>query len=365
MSAAVNTRLSTHALVKQLVNSRGFTHKRDISDVTSSLAHALPGGLADTTLATREGILLGDDCAAIPDADGYLLLAIEGLVEDFVEHMPWFAGYSAIMVNLSDIAAMGGRPMAVVNALWSADHAQAEPMLQGMAAASAAYGVPIIGGHSNCHADKPQLAVAVLGKAQALLSSFHARPGDALMMAVDLRGQWEGDYPFWNASTQAPSERLRADLSLLPEIAEAGLCQSAKDISMAGVLGTALMLLECSLAGASIYLDNIPHPPHHGPDDNPSAWLRWLQAFPSFGYLLSVHPDHILQVQARFESRGLTAATIGQVQTGTQVWLHDDVQDHSPALLWDFAASTFMMAGKPGNHAHHTSSTRAMLKAAS
>ena len=67
-----------------------------------------------------------------------LRFAIEGLVEDFVAAMPWFAGYSAVMVNLSDIAAMGGRHIAVVDAIWSAGAEQAEPILQGMAAASAA-----------------------------------------------------------------------------------------------------------------------------------------------------------------------------------------------------------------------------------
>ena len=55
-------------------------------------------------------IALGDDCAAIPDpvGGGHLLFAAEGMLPAFVESDPWFAGYSAVMVNLSDIAAMGG-----------------------------------------------------------------------------------------------------------------------------------------------------------------------------------------------------------------------------------------------------------------
>ena len=51
------------------------------------------------------------------------------------------------------------------------------------------------------------------------------------------------------------AERLRGDLELLPQLAEDGLCDAAKDISMAGTLGTALMLLECSQVGARIDLD--------------------------------------------------------------------------------------------------------------
>lgn len=329
-------------LVQALRQSRGFAHKRDISAVAGMLARALPGGLKDTTLAEADGILLGDDCAAIPDHDGHLLFAIEGLVEDFVAQMPWFAGYSAVMVNLSDIAAMGGRPLAVVDAVWSDGAAQCEPIMQGMAAASAAYGVPIVGGHSNHHAPRAQLAVAVLGRATALLSSFHARPGQDLLMAVDMRGQWEGDYPFWNASTRAPSERLRADLALLPELAESGLCACAKDISMAGILGTALMLLECSQVGARIALDAIPHPDGHGPEGDAIHWLRWLQAFPSYGYLLGVDPAHTAEVQARFRARGLHCATIGAVTASRSVWLTQGAQQ---AQLWDFNREALIGTG--------------------
>lgn len=335
-------------VVRSLRTSRGFAHKRDIAQVADTLARALPGGTADLTLADREGVLLGDDCAVIPDAHGHLLLAIEGLVEDFVRDMPWFAGYSAVMVNLSDIAAMGGRPIAVVDALWSAGIEQAAPILQGMAAASAAYGVPIVGGHSNQRAAAPQLAVAVLGRAQSLLSSFAARPGDALMMAVDLRGQWEAAYPFWNASTRAPSERLRDDLALLPEIAEAGLCAAAKDISMAGVAGTALMLAECSGVGMRIDLSALPHPPGHAHDDSPDDFLRWLQAFPSYGYLLSVAPEHIAAVQGRFLARGLACAPIGAVEPGSGVWLQRGAPATDLALLWDWAREPFIVAAPGG-----------------
>src|SRR5580692_4385124 len=102
-------------LVASQRESRGFRHKTDIVDVVGTLARRLPGGTQDLARA----VALGDDCAAIADGDGYLLFAIEGMVSDFVSAMPWFAGYSSVMVNISDIYAMGGRPLAVVDALWS------------------------------------------------------------------------------------------------------------------------------------------------------------------------------------------------------------------------------------------------------
>ncbi|MFM0527553.1 sll0787 family AIR synthase-like protein [Paraburkholderia strydomiana] len=327
--------MSLHALVERLRESRGFRHKTDIAGVVASLASRLPNGTRDLAQA----VAVGDDCAAIADGDGYLLLAIEGLVSDFVETMPWFAGYSSVMVNISDVYAMGGRPLAVVDALWSDGLESAEQILAGMAAASSAYGVPVVGGHSNTRSAEPQLAVSILGRARALLSSFNARPGDSLVMAVDLRGRFEDPYPFWNASVGAPAERLRDDLELLPQLAERGLCEAAKDISMAGVLGTSLMLLECSGVGARIDLDAIPRP--DGVD-----FERWLSAFPSYGFLLSVRDEHVDEVHACFAQRGLASATIGSVDASREVVL---TQQGDSALLWNFRESAFIGApvGEP------------------
>ncbi len=311
-------------LAAALRETRGFRHKTDISGIVSTLARNHAAGSSN--------VANGDDCAAIPDGDGYLLFAIEGMVSDFVRDMPWFAGYSSVMVNVSDIYAMGGRPIAVVDALWSDGIAKAEAVLQGMTAASVAYGVPLVGGHSNMRSDQAQLAVSIVGRARRLLSSFTARSGDCLMMAVDLRGAFEEPYPFWNASVGAPSERLCADLELLPMLAESGLCDAAKDISMAGALGTAMMLLECSNVGAVIDLARIPSP--SGVDR-----LRWLSAFPSFGFVMAVRPEHVEQVQEIFTQRELACASIGRVNDSRQVTLID--QDDS-ALLWDFNRNAFI-----------------------
>jgi uncharacterized protein len=325
-------------LAAALRDSRGFRHKRDIASVLPQLG----------SVAGRTAVPNGDDCAVLPDpaGDGHLLFAIEGLVQDFVDAMPWFAGYSGVMVNLSDIAAMGGRPTAVVDALWAADAELARQLLAGMRAACERYGVPLVGGHSNLHAAGGQLAVAVLGRARRLISSFAARPGDRLLMAVDLRGQWQGGHPFWNASTAAPAQRLRDDLALLPQIAEAGLCDAGKDISMAGVPGTLLMLLECSGVGAQVDLARLPLPAgtpgwHATGPEAFAAHLRWLCAFPSYGYLLSVRDAQAEAVQAVFRSQDIACADIGSVQPGSRLTL---ALAGAHATLWDLASEPFIGA---------------------
>jgi AIR synthase-related protein len=313
--------MSLEDLIRLLRGSKGFAHKRDIADVLARLPDSR--------------VRNGDDCAAIPDGDTQLLFAIEGFMNEFVQTDPWFAGYCGILVNVSDIYAMGGRPVAVVDALWSAGSEHAEQILAGMAAASLAYGVPILGGHTNTRSQSAQLAVAILGRAQTLLTSFDARAGEQLLAVADLRGAFRDDNPYWDASTRAPSARLRADLELLPGLAEDGLCRAAKDVSMGGLLGTALMLLECSGLGADIDLTRIEPP-------RGCSLERWLQTFPSFGFLLSVEDENVARVAQRFHERSLSCVAIGRTNESRRVSLH---REHEHGELWNFESAPFIGAG--------------------
>jgi AIR synthase-related protein len=252
-------------------------------------------------------VRVGDDCAAIRDGEGWLLFAAEGMLESFVAEDPWFAGYSAVMVNLSDVAAMGGTPLAIVDVLWTPGLERSAPLWEGLSAASQTYGVPIVGGHTTIvRSESSFLAAAVLGKARKLITSFDAQPGDDLLVALDLRGSWRGDKPFWNASIGAPPERLRGDLQLLPTLAESGRCHAGKDISNGGIVGTLMMLLECSHVGAELWLDQLPWPMD-------AEFTRCLIAFPSFGYLLSVASENTASVIDHFASRDITCARVGRV----------------------------------------------------
>ena len=307
---------SLRQLADAVLAGRGTAHKTDIADAVAALG-------VDASSVIR----VGDDCAAIPDGDGWLLFAIEGFVEDFVEADPRFAGWCGVMVNFSDIAAMGGRPLAVVDAIWARNRAQAEPVLAGLREASRVYGVPVVGGHTNHRTATGSLAVAVLGRAERLITSFDARSGDVLVAAVDLRGSFRGGSLNWDAASGAPAERLRGDLALLPELAEAGLVAAGKDISMAGLVGTAMMLCEASGAGARIEVDAVPCPA--GVD-----LARFLLAFPSFGFVLSVAPDKVGAVLSRFAARDIACAAVGRVDASRAVRLWRDEEEIE---VWDLS----------------------------
>jgi uncharacterized protein len=318
------------ALAERLRQSSGLAAKSDIAAVARSL------GLSGT-----DAIAVGDDCAAIPDGDGYLLFAIEGFMNEFVAGDPWFAGWCGAMVNISDIAAMGGRPIAIVNAIWANGENHAAPVLAGLKQAAQAYNVPVVGGHTNIRTDRGQLSVAILGRAKKLLTSFDADAGDVLIAAVDLRGRYREPFSNWEAATDAPPSRLRGDLELLPDIAEAGLSCAAKDISQGGIVGTAAMLAECSGVAIDIDLRSIPKPAD-------VALERWLLSFPSFGYLLAVKPWNATDVIARFAARNIAAASIGTVSHGTRVTISDGAATET---IWDFARAPLIGAGRTARQA--------------
>ena len=319
-------RLDLTELLQKVHDYSGLAHKADIARIAPNLT-ALPDGWHPN----------GDDTAAIPSGEGYTLLAMEGLLTAFVAEDPWFAGWCSVMVNVSDIAAMGGRPQAIVNALWSHDPESAELIAKGMREAADTFRIPIVGGHTNLRSNQPQLAVGILGRAQCLLSSFAARPGQLLVAAIDLRGAYQAPYMNWNAATTAPAERLRGDIELLPCIAEAGLAIAAKDISQAGLLGTTLMLMESADVGVSINLDAIPKP-------EKVTWEDWLCTFPSFGYLLTTGNEHLPMLLELFRARGIAAAQIGEIVSSPQLWVETD---NDRQLFHDLATTPLTGLSRP------------------
>jgi uncharacterized protein len=260
-----------------------------------------------------------------------------GFINEFVARDPWFAGWCGVMVNISDVAAMGGRPIAVVDAVWGAGDAGAAPILDGLKAAAQAYSVPVVGGHTNTRTDRGQLAVGILGRARRLLTSFDARPTDRLIAAIDLRGRYREPFSNWEAATTAPAPRLVADLEVLPLLAEEGLSIAAKDISQAGLVGTAMMLAECSRVGLRIDIARVPKPAE-------APLERWLQTFPSYGFLVAAPPPNAPGVLARFRDRGIAVADIGEFTVDHRVVVSNG---RDARTIWDFAHESLIGCTAP------------------
>jgi selenophosphate synthetase-related protein len=116
-------------------------------------------------------------------------------------------------------------------------------------------------------------------------------------------------------------------LEIMPQIAEQGLAKAAKDVSNAGLLGTAAIMMENSGAGADMDLGALPRPQGLALED-------WLLSFMSYGFVLAVDPSNSAQVLGMFNERGLSAAVIGQVSYEPVVRLRNQ---GSSEVLFDFS----------------------------
>ncbi len=279
------------ALAGRLRRLPGLTGKADIQTPAAAFPHQ---PFADLGPAAA----LGDDAALLPKAESPLLLACEGLHPALVADDPWFAGWCGLLVNLSDIAAMGGTPMAVVNSLWCRNAAHGERILAGLRRASEVFGVPVVGGHTNLQSPYDALSVAVLGIATGpVLSARAARPGDHCHLLVDPAGAFRGASLCWDGATDAEPIRLRRQLALMADLAADGSVHAAKDISMGGLVGTAAMFCEAAGCGLGLDLAAI-HPPEG------VALEPWLTCFPSFGFLLAARPEQETRLSERVQACG-------------------------------------------------------------
>lgn len=313
------------ALVERLRALNGLHAKRDIQAPAAVFGHH---PFAELGLASR----LGDDAAVLPAQRGALLLACEGMHPELVSDDPWFAGWSGVLVNLSDIAAMGGRPLALVNSVWSAGEQAVAPLLEGMRFACDKFSIPMVGGHTNSQSPYTALSVAVLGVADGpVLSARAAQSGDLLVLLIDGDGSFYRHYPFWDAATSAEPSRLQSQLALLPRLAQAGIATAAKDISMGGLVGTAAMFAEACGLRITIDLDAIPRPAEI--DE-----LAWLSCFPSFGFLFAVSSCRLSSLKEVVAAHdNLICAAIGCFEAdGTGVSLRRSDQTHQ---LWDGSIS--------------------------
>jgi hypothetical protein len=241
-----------------------------------------------------------------------------------------------VATNVADVRAMGGRPLALVDTLISPDRAHADRVLDGLAWAAELLGVPIVGGHLTLGGE-PALSAFCTGAVTKPLRASAARPGDVLLAAFCLEGvQRDSDPPIFTSLRDRAPARLRDDGEALVEVAELGLCHAARDVSMPGVAGSLLQMLELAGCGATLDLDRLPRP-----DD--VALERWLVTFPSFGFVLAAAAEHVDEACAAFARRDLTCAPCGAFDDSRVLRLAGGGES---AEVWDLTAEPLTRAGE-------------------
>jgi thiamine-monophosphate kinase len=133
------------------------------------------------------GIAIGDDCAFIENGRNYILITTDMLHRktDFPREMtPWQIGWMSAAVNLSDIAAKGGKPIALLFSIGLPSDLELEfleEMYRGMKACASKYGAIIAGGDTDQHEELTITGIAIgrINK-KLLLRRSGARAGDLL-----------------------------------------------------------------------------------------------------------------------------------------------------------------------------------------
>ncbi|MEW5900011.1 MAG: thiamine-phosphate kinase [Acidobacteriota bacterium] len=262
--------------------------------------------------ARRGGLILGigDDAAIIRCRRQPILLTTDLLIENvhFLPrlHPPELLGRKSLNVNLSDIAAMGGRPTYALLGLAlrkGLKKAWVEGFFAGLKAAAAEAGVALIGGDISS-ASKIGIYMTVVGEGRNFVTRSGARPGDLIFVsgylgdaAAGLRLLRKGV----RLEEDPGADRLlKAFLDPCPQMA-LGLTLSRRRTATAMIdtsdgLSTDLShLCEESRTGADIYLDELPLSPALCVFEREPVRLA-LHGGEDYQLLFTVNPKKAIQV---------------------------------------------------------------------
>src|SRR3954470_15267763 len=109
----------------------------------------MPGEFTLIERLRRRFPAAGDDTAVVEPPSGPLLLATDALVGgvDFTDATPLVdVGWKAVTANVSDVAAMGGRPLHLLVAVAAPAGLDLDALVDGLAEAAASYGCEVVGG---------------------------------------------------------------------------------------------------------------------------------------------------------------------------------------------------------------------------
>lgn len=283
--------------------------KNPLGDLLSGLTAggAGPGGAG----------FVGDDGAPVPGSD--LVAACDAIVPAMAERDPEWAGWCAVLVNLNDLAAMGADPVGLLDSVAAVDESLARRLIDGLRRAAQAYEVPVLGGHTQLGVPAA-LSVTALGRAAYPVPGGGGRPGHRVRLTADLEGRWRPGYSGrqWDSTTGRRTPELRAMLGAVGRARPA----AAKDVSMAGIVGTLGMLAEASGCGAVLDVAAVPRPDVAGTGD-------WLTCFPGFGMLTADPAD-----RAPMAAGPAASADCGELVAGAGV-----------VLRWPDGALTEALAG--------------------
>jgi selenide,water dikinase len=291
----------------------------------------------------------GDDAAVYRLPSGELLVQTVDFFTPIVDD-PYDWGRIAATNALSDVYAMGGRPLTALNLVaWAVDDLPLELLarvLDGGAAVAAEAGVAIVGGHS-IRDREPKYGMAVTGLVapDRLVRNSEMRPGDRLYLTKPLG---LGLISTAIKAGKASQEQVRAAVDTMTTLnaaaadamGEAGV-RAATDVTGFGLLGHLHIALDAAGVAADVDAGAVPFlvgaldlardglapsgtrrnleflEGHVDWDDHPE-WerLALADAQTSGGMLIAIPEERAPALEAALAARGIAAPTVGVVTGG-------------------------------------------------
>ena len=291
---------------------------------------------------STDEVWAGDDTAVLAPASGRSLFTTDTLVEDVDFSLGYCSGadvgWKTVTVNVSDIAAMGGRPASAVTTLCmppTTELAFVERFLDGLVEAAATYELDLVGGDISS-APVITSGVALTGtlKAAPWLRTG-AKPGDALFVTGSLGGSGTGLQQLQadpNASGPAVERHLRPRARLSESAAlRAFPVSAAIDISDGLVVDLA-RLMRASGTGCEVDPASIPA------DASSSGLEAALFGGEDFELLLAIDAAQGEEAVAAVEGCGTNLTQIGVV-TGGRTTIGGQPLEEMEEKAWDHLRS--------------------------
>jgi thiamine-monophosphate kinase len=267
----------------------------------------------------------GDDCAVVSTTPGVPWLVttdmlMEGSHFVLADAGPRRVGRKAMAVNLSDIAAMGGRPVAAVVsvALPRADTQQlAEELYQGMRLLADAFGTAIVGGDTNTWDGALVIALTLFGEPgpQGPIRRSGALPSDWLFVTGPLGGSLLGKHlDFTPRVREALALQEGVRLHAMIDISD-GLAADVNHLCEESRCGATLRAESIPVSDAARQMNDRHSPLEHALADGEDFELAFAVAADDGERLLRTQPVHgitLYHVGEFVKSPGMTLIENGQ-----------------------------------------------------